>query len=528
MARFVGILMDMSSHERSCAHLKRAEYYQAEGLAQHALAELDLAVSAGPDVAEARMCRAECLRRQGRLAEAEADLSVAVRAAPDNPEPCVIMAQTLAAGRDFDSAIKYIDRAELIDGNWHRVHLIRGDVLLAAGREDDALESYRRAVRLAPENIEALTALASLRMDRGEYAKAVALADRLLAISPNCVDARVIKAMAMAEKGRADRALSELNRALRINPDHFRARLERAGMHLRTGRMDEAFIDYAWCVGADNTNIRALHGLGESAWRCGRVREAIDAYSIIIELGHGGADVYLGRAEALALAGRREEAVEDCTRALDYEPANPDIHASRGVFNMELGRYDDAMRDLSQAIALDGDLVEAIIARGDLRSRQGDLPGATADFAVAVRLSPDEPDLVGRWIRSIGDAGDPVTALRLLDRELGRHPDQPNLMLLKGDLLAEARCHDAARDCYAEIIAQSPNEMEPHLRLAEFYENRTEYDAALAEYDIALRLEPGDPFPRLMRAALLERMGKQREAECERAAASGLRRLRGR
>jgi hypothetical protein len=41
-----------------------------------------------------------------------------------------------------------------------------------------------------------------------------------------------------------------------------------------------------------------------------------------------------------------------------------------------------------------------------------------------------------------------------------------------------------------------------------------------------MRLEPSDPFPRLMRAGLLGRMGKIREAESERAAASDLRRLR--
>lgn len=522
--------MDIYPSDGGCAkYLKRAEYYQAEGLTGQALVQLDRAVTLAPEVAEARICRAECLRRQGRFAEAEADLEVAVRKAPNNPEPCVLMAQILAANDDCDNALKFLERAELIDADWYRIYLIRGDVLAAAGAAEQAEKAYRRAIALAPENVESLTALALLLIDQDmDCPEARMLADKALRHSPNCVDARVIKALFTLNNGRSEKALTEFNRALRINPDHFRARLERGVVLLRMGRMDEAFFDFQWCADEDPENNKALCGLAESSWRSGRVSEAIEAFGKAIEHGVSGAEIYHGRAEALALAGRREEAVEDCTRALEAEPENPDVYVSRGIFNMELGHYDDAMIDLSQAIALDGDLVDAIVARGDLRSRKGDQAGATADFAVAVRLNPDDPDLIARWIRSIGDAGDPVTALRLLERELRRHGEHFALLLLKADLLSEADRPDAARNCYRDIIQQAPNEMEPYLRLAEFYETRQEWEQALAEYDQALSLEPGDPFPRLMRAALLDRMGKTQEAEAERRTASNFRRLRGR
>lgn len=524
------LFMDMYPSNNACGkYLKRAEYYQAEGLTGQALVQLDRAVTIAPEVAEARICRAECLRRQGRLAEAEADLEVAVRKAPDNPEPCVLMAQILAAGGDTDNALRFLDRAELIDSDWYRVHLIRGDVFVAANSPKDAEKAYRRAVALATDNVEALTALALLLVDQdANCSEALLLADKALGHSPNCVDARVVKALFTLNHGRIERALAEFNRALRINPDNYRARLERGVVLLRMGRMDEAFIDFQWCVEEDPCSAKALCGLGESAWRSGRVSEAIDAFGKAIALGVVGAEIYQGRAEALALSGRREEAVEDCTRALDLEPTNPDLYVSRGVFNMELGRYDDAMQDLSQAILLDGDLVEAVIARGELRARRGDKAGATADFAVAVRLNPDDPDLISRWIRSIGDSGDPVTGLRLLEREIHRHGEHFGLMLLKADLLAEAGRQDAARECYQEIISKAPSEMEPHLRFAEFYEGCGELELALGEYDQALMLDPADPFPRLMRAALLDRMGRGSDAEEERCAAGALRRLRGR
>lgn len=522
--------MDMYRSNDGCGkYLKKAEYYQAEGLTGQALVQLDHAVTIAPEVAEARICRAECLRRQGRLAEAEADLEIAVKKAPNNPEPCVLMAQILAAGGDVKNALDFLDRAELIDADWYRVHLIRGDLLAAAGLTIRAEKAYRRSIVLAEDNVEALTALALLLLDQDSLSsEARILADKALKISPNCVDARVVKALSTLSAGRSEKALTEFNRALRINPDHFRAKLERGVLLLRMGRMDEAFSDFMWCVEEDPDNNKALCGLGEAAWRSGRVREAIDAFGKAIDQGVAGAEIYHGRAEALAMAGRREEAIEDCTRALEEEPGNPDVFVSRGIFHMELGRYDEAFQDLSQAIALDGDLVDAIVARGDLRSRKGDKSGATADFAVAVRLSPDDPDLIARWVRSIGDAGDPITALRLLEREVRKHGEHFALMLLKADLLAEARRSEAARECYREIIKKVPNEMEPHLRFAEFFEGRRKWLQALEEYDCAIALEPGDPFPRLMRAALLDRMGKNEEAENERRVAGELRRVRGR
>jgi tetratricopeptide (TPR) repeat protein len=491
------------------------------------LAELDKAVLAAPREAEARICRAECLRRQGRLSEAEADLEMAVGLAPDNPEPCVIMAQIHAAGSRFASALAYLERAELIDSEWHRVHLIRGDVLLASGKDEAAAESYRRAVGLAPQKVEPMTALASLLMERGQAAEAARLADSALALAPNSSDARLIKALHHSGLGQLDAALAELNRAARINPAHARVRLERGMVLLAMNRLDEAWQDFLWVSGKEPDNVQALCGLGESAWRSGRIRQAIDAYTRVIDMGGAAPDVYQSRAEALSLAGCRAEAVADCSKALELDPLNSDLHAMRGSLNLELERYDEAARDLGRAIALDGDLVEAIVSRGELRRRQGDAAGAIADFAAAVRLSPDDPDLLVRWLRSIGDAGDCMTALRLLERELKRLPNISKLAMLKGDLLAEAMRPEAAEACYRELIRQIPDEIEPHLRLVEFYENRANHVSALEELDQAVRIDPYDPFPRLMRAALLERLGRSSEAELERAASSRLRRMRG-
>ncbi len=350
--------------------------------------------------------------------------------------------------------------------------------------------------------------------------------DTLAARFPNHPEARLAKAVFFCKTGDSKKALRELERALRLTPDHVRTRLERGQLLMILNRYDDASLDFRKVVDSDPGNIRALCGLGESSWRSGKVREAIEAYSKAISAGASDPEVFLGRAEALVLAGRREEAIEDCGKALACDPANPDIHTARGVLNMELGRYEDAMLDLTKAIALDGDLVEAILARGELRSRQGDAIGSTADFAAAVRLNPEEPDLIARWIRSVADAGDVTTALRLLDRELTLHPGVSNLLLLRGDLLLEAMLPDEAEASYRNVVELAPNDLEPHLRLAEFYEHDHEWQAALAEYDLALRIDPHDQPTRLMRAALLEKMGRHREAKTEREDASAMRKWR--
>jgi tetratricopeptide (TPR) repeat protein len=436
------------------------------------------------------------------------------------------MAQTLAAAFRFAEALDHLDRAEAIDPGWHRVHLIRGDVLVAMRKEDEAILSYRRAISLAPQKIEAMTALACLLADCGAFSEAGEFANRALGINPNSPEARIVNALHFSSRGLLDSALVELTRAERANPDHVRVRVERGVVNLGLNRLDEACQDFLWVTERDPDNVRALSGLGESAWRCGRVREAIEAYTRVIDLGEAGPEVFQGRAEALAMAGLREEAAADCARSLELDPLNSDIHAMRGLMNLELGRYDEASRDLNQAIALDGDLVEAIVARGELRDRQGDNAGAVADFAAAVRLNPEDPDLVLRWLRSIGDAGDHMTALRLLEREIRAHPNVLSLALLKGDLLAESGRPEEAEAWYRRVSHQIPNEIEPHLRLAEFHESRSESARALNELDMAIRIDLSDPFPRLMRAALLERLGRSDEAGRELGAASRKRRLR--
>lgn len=509
------------------SHLRRAQYYQSEGLSDKALAELDLAVSADPAQVEARLSRAECYRHCGKWDCAETDLAAAMRLAPDNPEPCVLMAQVLAARSKSGPALRFLDQAQKIDAAWYRVWLIRGDVLLDHGDTDGALAAYQRAHLLEPQSTEASAALAYLLIDKGRLVEADAIARGLAAASPNNPDARLLLALLLIRQNKQHKAVSELNRAVYIAPDHLRARIERGALHLQFDQFEEAFADFQTAVRLNPSNKRAQAGLAESAWRCGRVREAIEAYDAVIAAGDADMETYVGRSEALAAVGRRAEAVADCNQALAMAPANPDVYTARGLLNMHLGRMEDAMHDLSTAITLDGNLVEAIIARGELRSRLGDAKGATADFAVAVRLNQDDPELVARWIRSIGDSGDPITGLHLLDRELRRSADRPAmLLLLRADLLDSAGKTTQAHDAYETAARLYPADVEPHLRFAEFYEKHDLPERALDELDLALSIDPTDAHTHLLRSGLLDRMGRIAEAERARQLSSSCRRRR--
>jgi choline-sulfatase len=111
---------------------------------------LERARTLDPRNARVRAELSETFRRMGDLARAEAEAAEAERLDPKSPEPCVM----------------------------------RGLALASLDREKEAAEAFRAALKLAPDQPEALYYLAALELNAGHAPAARGLLQRLLTVSP--------------------------------------------------------------------------------------------------------------------------------------------------------------------------------------------------------------------------------------------------------------------------------------------------------------------------------------------------------
>src|SRR5262249_21133347 len=95
-----------------------------------------------------------------------------------------------------------------------------GIALATAGRFDDAMRCYERALLLQPDHAPTLHAMAGLFLLRGDKAQALDRYRAATAADPRHADARLMLGVTLCELGRLDEADAELRTAQRLAPQN--------------------------------------------------------------------------------------------------------------------------------------------------------------------------------------------------------------------------------------------------------------------------------------------------------------------
>jgi tetratricopeptide (TPR) repeat protein len=135
----------------------------AEGDARAALARLERASASSDDF---RMLRARCHAALGRHADAEAELQEALRADPENADALGMLAECVLRRGDASGALEHgMASAALAMGN-PRIHLVIGRAFIALGSAGEAVTALETACALAPGWDEARATLEEARRIR--------------------------------------------------------------------------------------------------------------------------------------------------------------------------------------------------------------------------------------------------------------------------------------------------------------------------------------------------------------------------
>ena len=185
------------------------------------------------------------------------------------------------------------------------------------GRIEEAMEHYRKAIQINPNNFEAQ--LNNL-------------------------------GIALAAKGRLDEAIENYRKAIQINPNYFEA-LNNLGIALAAkGRWDEAIENYHQAIQINPNFPEALNNLGNALAAKGRFDEAIENYRKAIQINPNYAEALNNLGNALAAQGRFEEAIENYRKAIQIDPNYAE--ALNNLAWMLAASPDDELRNGAEAVRL--------------------------------------------------------------------------------------------------------------------------------------------------------------------------------
>ncbi|MBC7635519.1 MAG: tetratricopeptide repeat protein [Acetobacteraceae bacterium] len=210
-----------------------------------------------------------------------------------------------------------------VDGGsiWGRKATAR--LFTASGRYNEAFREVRSALRVDPEDIDAMIQESSLHSVLGRIDEGVIVARQAVEFRPSHPGVHEVLANALMAKKLLAPALAQLDIEIANHPLRLTSRMLRANVLLSVGRAEEALAEADAVLKDTPNNGQAMMIRGWSQLALGRPVPALEMMTALIAGNITSPGVLHAKAIALEMIGQRSAAIVFMRRALQQAPNNP-------------------------------------------------------------------------------------------------------------------------------------------------------------------------------------------------------------
>ncbi len=246
--------------------------------------------------------------------------------------------------------------------------------LIAEGKINQAIETYKEAVKAEPDNPSIYITLSRWQVLYGEY----------------------------------DEAMENIENALLINPDNALAKAVRGWILGKQGDFLSGEVELEDAIKQDPNSALA--------------------YAYLAEL-------YLDRISAnQADLNTLDKAINASQTAKDKDPNLFEVRRVRGLVLQNTLNHDEAIQEFEAAITMNENLAELYVSLG-VSYRMTDQTGRAQDaFLRAIALRPDDPDPYSELAATYLKAGEFSKGIQYAEEAVKRDPEDPYLYGLLGTM----------------------------------------------------------------------------------------------
>ena len=373
-----------------------------------------------------------------------ADLDQVLKYDKDYAEAYLLKARLLTLpGGDPQEARKAADEAlkRLDDPRGKaRAHLVRSRTFKDAKK---AIPDVQEALKLDPENEEAMRMWAGLLMATERIDEAIAEMEKFLKKEPGDLGVRLTLVEALMKQEQYDKAIEQLNQILEANPDDPNLLLLRARAHyLRedpaSARKD---IEKILKVAPDEPAVLLLKSAVAAAEK--KYGEAIADLEKVLKQNPGEIPWKIQLGYYHLAADRPRHAIEIFTEVLKQDPGNADALRARGDAYLSVGKHREAIADFEEAL-----------------KKESDNPGLLNNLAWVLATSPDDELRDGKRALELA-----TKACELTDYK------QAHILSTLASAYAELGDFEKARDWSEKAVAAADKESEQYEHLVKELES---------------------------------------------------------
>lgn len=424
-----------------------------------AMAVLRRTIELDPTDARAHYNLGVALARDNRRGAALAAYEEAIRLQPGYFKALFNAGKSAATLGDVERAIAhYRTAAETVPpSKAAKVHFELGCLQDRLGLEREAIESYRRAIVLRPDYVEARNNLA----------------------------------LALEDAGETDIAVAELEKAARLDPGRASIQYNLGRLYQEANRKVEAERCFARAVETEPTLLKARQRLAEVRVELGLVAEAVAEYEAVSRLDRDDVAAW----EALSNLYRRLDNPAAAERSLlhwlELDPRLASTWNALGIVRARQDRYEEAIPAYDRAIALEPELTSprfnrSLALEGASRDRE-----AVKAYEELLELEPEHLGARGRLAKLLLRTGAETRAADQAAKlaKVGR--TDPAALITAAFVLGRTSDPAAAVPPLRLALELDPENAQASFNLAVAYSRLELYEEAIPLYESVLRADPG-------------------------------------
>lgn len=327
--------------------------------------------------------------RGGRLKEARRLYERILQTDPRSAEAMHLLGTLIGQQGDLARALEWINKAIAREPGNAMFHKNAAVTLVQAGRGEEAVAPYQKALELQPEFAEARIGLGGLLTDLGRHDEAIAALSEQVRRQPDSDNAWVQLGRALQHAGRSREAAECYARAIALNPEQSLAYNNLGVMFDRAGDAEEAIRHFELAFAKNPDYLPGLANLVSMLVRAKRYLQAEPYLRQLLARDRQNADGWNGLGLAEHEQQHFEEAEQCYQKALDIKPDHADALTNIGNIRFDMEQYAEAEALFRRAVAADPACLEAWNGLRSVMVRQGRDEEALQAAASLLALKPD-------------------------------------------------------------------------------------------------------------------------------------------
>jgi len=404
---------------------------------------------------------------QGKMDAAKRQLAESLQLLPDNAKATLGMARIKIAESDLPGSLELVEKALGKSPGMHEALTLKAGLLVAQGKNDEAIQVHEEIIRLKPENVRARFSLVSLLIRANKLDAATVQLEAMQKIAPKDPQTLYTQALLAHQKKNPTVSREAILQVLKIAPDHLPSLLLAGTVEYELGSYVQAETYLKKALERAPKHVLARRLLTLTYLRSGQASRAVETIRPALEQAPNSLEILLTAGEAYLYNNELDQAAKLYEKAASIDSKSAVAKTRLAMTRLAHGDTEAGFRELESAAALDSNQIQADVTLIAAYLRRNEADKALAAVANLEKKQPKNPLTHNLRATVLLVKKDIPGARKSLERALELQPTYFPAVMTLARLDFQEKKYDAARKRFTDLLEKDPKNPQALLALSQ-------------------------------------------------------------